>query len=329
MKPAGTFVISLDFELMWGMFDKVSLQDYGENLRGVHTAIPRTLKLFEKYDIHATWATVGMLLYSDKQRLAAALPSQSDQPHYANQSLSAYEHLYRSQIDDQDQHYFAPDLVKKIIKTPYQELASHTFAHYYCLEDGGNDHAFTADCQAMTKAAAQFNQTLNSLVFPRNQWSTEALDTITTFGFTSYRGTENHFIYQARNEASKTNLVLRSLRFLDRYLNLTGHHTYSAPTPINRSNDSLINVPASRQLHPYSKKLSFLERLKLRRIKTGMTRAAKRGEIFHLWWHPHNFGINQTENFAALTEILEHYQQLKQTHNFASKTMHEVATKTS
>ena len=59
----GKFVISLDFELIWGVRDKRTIQSYGENLRGVHQAIPRLLNLFDQYKIKGTFATVGFLFF--------------------------------------------------------------------------------------------------------------------------------------------------------------------------------------------------------------------------------------------------------------------------
>ena len=59
-----------------------------------------------------------------------------------------------------------------------------------------------------------------------------------------------------------------------------------------------------------------------------MTQAAKRGEIYHLWWHPHNFGVNQTENLAGLETILKHYATLEKSFEMKSKTMAEVTPET-
>ena len=53
------FIISLDFELMTGVFDKRNIDSYAENIKGAQLAIPRILKLFKQYEIHSTWATVG------------------------------------------------------------------------------------------------------------------------------------------------------------------------------------------------------------------------------------------------------------------------------
>jgi hypothetical protein len=48
---------------------------------------------------------------------------------------------------------------------------------------------------------------------------------------------------------------------------------------------------------------------------------------YHLWWHPHNFGIHQEENFLFLEKILQHYRQLQQEYQFQSITMTNLAEK--
>ena len=64
----GIFTASLDFELYWGIRDVTSIQDYEENLKGVPKAIEIMLELFEEYEVHATWATLGFLFAQDEGR---------------------------------------------------------------------------------------------------------------------------------------------------------------------------------------------------------------------------------------------------------------------
>ena len=65
----GTLIVSLDFELFWGMLDVCKLEDYRDNVLGGRKAIPQMLELFEKYGIHATWATVGFLFAENYEEL--------------------------------------------------------------------------------------------------------------------------------------------------------------------------------------------------------------------------------------------------------------------
>ena len=327
------FVISLDFELYWGMFDKVSLAEYGDNIKGAHTAIPEMLALFKKHEIHATWATVGMLMSTNKEELIQYLPSKELQPQYSNMKASAYEHIatYTIQEDQStDPYHFGQSLVEEIIRTPHQELGSHTFSHYYCLDgDKNDDVVFNADCEAFTKVATPFSQKITSIVFPRNQTTESALHTCAHYGFTAYRGTPSHFLYTGKKENEQTNPLLRILRLLDTYINISGHHTYPMRA-VNSSNYkedcSLKNVQGSWFLRPYSRTLRFFEWLKIRRIKKSMTYAAMHNEVFHLWWHPHNFGINRKENLQNLLTLIEHFQYLKEKNAMRSATMHEIVS---
>ena len=50
----GRFVISLDFELLWGVRDHCDRQSYGANVLGARQAIPRMLDLFAETDVRAT-----------------------------------------------------------------------------------------------------------------------------------------------------------------------------------------------------------------------------------------------------------------------------------
>src|SRR5882757_5578590 len=85
----GNFVISLDFEIYWGVRDVLELDDYRDNLLGVRTVIPGLIHLFDKYAIHVTFATVGLLFFNDKNELLAGLPERK--PVYANPHISPYE----------------------------------------------------------------------------------------------------------------------------------------------------------------------------------------------------------------------------------------------
>ncbi len=325
-KSPGHLVISLDLELFWGMFDKESLESYGPNVFGERTAIPRLLRLFERYGIHATWATVGLLMARDKNELEAHLPPLELRPTYENRAASAYEYLATIPIGNDettDPYHYGPSLVKLLLESRYQKIANHTFSHFYCVDGKENGpEIFAADLLAHKKIAETYGITTNTIVFPRNQWSTTALRVCFEHDLRAYRGNEDHFLYRARKDTEQT-LFVRGLRLLDHYLNLSGHHTYPLPT---LKPGELINIPAGRFFRPFMRTLAWLEPLRLRRIKNSMTYAAKRGEVFHLWWHPHNFGLNQEENFRNLETLLTHFEFLKNTYGMQSASMEDIVT---
>ena len=109
---------------------------------------------------------------------------------------------------------------------------------------------------------------------------------------------------------------------IDSYINVSGHNCYSGEYLKSRFP---VDIPSSRLLRPYSPALAILEPLRLMRIKRGMTYAAKNNLTYHLWWHPHNFGIHQYKNFAVLEEILKHHKKLHLKYNFQSVTMSKLA----
>jgi hypothetical protein len=112
------------------------------------------------------------------------------------------------------------------------------------------------------------------------------------------------------------------MRLLDHYVPITGHNTY----PLSAvSGGVMANVRASSFLRPYSHALSFVEALRIRRIKASMAHAALHNEIFHLWWHPHNFGVHVDKNIQLLIELAEHYRTLKEAYGMESATMGEIA----
>ena len=81
----GTLIVSLDFELFWGMQDRMKLEQYEDHVLGGREAIPRLLELFQKHSIHATWATVGFQFAANKRELKEFLPDL--RPGYDNLSL--------------------------------------------------------------------------------------------------------------------------------------------------------------------------------------------------------------------------------------------------
>lgn len=316
----GHFVISLDFEIYWGVRDVVELSQYKENLLGVRKAIPAMLDLFSKYNISTTFATVGFLFFNDKKELLDGLPGKI--PEYNNDRISPYKGHFNTvgENEKEDPLHFAPSLINKIQQSG-QEIGCHTFSHYYCLEDGQTIEDFKADLQAAKRVAAKRGITLKSFVFPRNQYNQQYLNVCKEEGITSFRGNERSKLFSAKNHGRST-AYRRPFRLMDAYINLSGYNCYDTNDMIS---SEPVNIPASRFLRPYSKKLAFLDGLRLKRITNSMTYAAKNKQVYHLWWHPHNVGINIPENMGFLEKILRHYQTLSARYGFTSSSMAQLA----
>jgi peptidoglycan/xylan/chitin deacetylase (PgdA/CDA1 family) len=317
----GTLVISLDFELYWGVRNSRTLSSYAGNLLAERIAVPRLLELFTAYGVHATWATVGFLCFRTKEELLEALPD--ERPEYEDAALSPYRYLDTIGADEgSDPFHYAPSLISQIGAAEGQELATHTFSHYYCLEPGQHAGAFEADLRAALRALLPYGKPPTSIVFPRNQVNPAYLPICRRLGITAYRATEPSWIYTPRPVADERR-HRRALRLLDAYVPLR-HYAY----PVEQlCGGRPAAIPSSRFLRPYEPRRRRTERLRVRRILADLGHAATHGLVYHLWWHPHNLGADVEANFGALREILDRFALLRERHGMSSLSMRELAAR--
>lgn len=314
MDNNGRLIISLDFELLWGVHDWATKDSFKERAYGARNVIPEILQLFNKYDIHATWATVGLLFCANKNEVYEVLPTVK--PNYKNKKLSAYNYLEDLGKDEEsDIFHYADSLVNMIKNSDGQEVGCHTFAHYYCKEDGYMADSFEADLISAKNIALKKGIELKSLVLPRNQFTKECVSVAKKQGFLSVRGNPKFFAYNNNNKWAKM------FRLLDSYLNIFKKN-YKKEELIGQD---CVNVKASCFFRQYNPKLRVLESLKIHCIKKQMKHAAKTGKVFHLWWHPHNFGLNTKKNLMQLEELLKYYTLLREKYSFKSQSMGEFA----
>ncbi|NLT93950.1 MAG: polysaccharide deacetylase family protein [Clostridia bacterium] len=338
MGKNGILVISLDFELFWGNIDKIPLEKFKQNLLGARLAIPYILDLLHKYNIHATWAIVGFLFFETYQDLIESLPERK--PEYVNANLSPYNYLFNNlgNNEKEDPFHYAPSLIKLIKSYPHQEIASHTFSHYYSLERGQDEDCFRQDLLAVIKAAQKLDIKLKSLVFPRNQINKAYLPICKELGFKCYRGNtrsrarswarSGQYRLGAGKAGSKSMAekgwayFLEIMSFFDDYCTLFGHNTYSI---VDIKDHFPFDISSSRHLRPYSKKYKCLDWLKLNRIKSDLAYAAQHKEIYHLWWHPYDFGLNIEENIRFLEKIIKYFCYLQDKFGMENMNMGELA----
>ncbi|UZH55506.1 polysaccharide deacetylase family protein [Salinimicrobium tongyeongense] len=312
----GAFVISLDFELLWGVFDVVDYKKKVEYFENTRKFVPLVLKSFEQYGIHATWAVVGMLFNDSWEEWKSNYPAET--PSYNNPSLSAYrfgESIISSKTKDL---VFAPQLIQQIKETPGQEVGTHTYSHYYCREQGQRKEEFALDLHKALEVAKKLNIKLSSLVFPRNQFKVEYLKICMDMGIKNVRSNPVSWYWQDTQSISFSTRLFRSG---DAYLPF-GKKTYSI-SEIPLKSGLPVEQMASRFFRPVEGNW-FLRKLKLERIKNEMTMAAKNQEIYHLWWHPHNFGDCPAESLIDLNLILDHFYDLQKKYDFQTANMEEI-----
>ena len=311
----GTLVISLDFELVWGIFDHVEINDKRSYFDNTLKAIPQMLEIFEKNNINVTWATVGMLFNENWDEWNANIPSVL--PSYDNTKLNPYQYGLQHQKRGLDRFFFAPNLIKDINSVDGQEIGTHTYSHYYCLENGQTIEQFDADLAQATKIAGKFNVQLNSLVFPRNQYNSDYLDICLKHNIQTVRTNPDFWYWDTTKPET---LFSKLARTGDAYLPI-GKKSYPKTSVLK---DKVTGQQASRFLRPQNR-IEFLNSTRLVRINNEIIQAAKNGEVYHLWWHPHNFGLATDEAIATLKAIIAVFNQCRDEYGMESFTMKQLS----
>lgn len=315
-KDIPVFTISLDFELYWGVFDKVQLEDktsYYDNTRKV---IPQMLQLFQDNGVHVTWATVGMLFAKDWEEWSQSVPKVV--PTYAAEKLSSYRLKERYAKEKHlDDYFFAPALIDQIRNTPYQEMATHTYSHYYCREKGQQLEQFQNDLQAAKRIAAKKGIELRSLVFPRNQLVDSYLKVCWEEGIMTVRSNPSDWFWDMDVEEKMSKRLFRAA---DAYLPVGGKTSFKL-SGLTLKEGLPLSIPASRLLRPVHSGNKLLNTLRVKRVLQEMSAAAKAKECYHLWWHPNNFGDDPVQSMKDLETIIKHYKTLEAERGMTSMSM--------
>lgn len=313
----GILCISLDFELCWGVFEKMKIDvkadTYFQNTR---IAIPKTLELFANNHVKATWAIVGMLYNHDSIEWKKNIPEML--PDYKNKLVSSYEWVNQNGLEKNPHMFFAPDLVDLIQSTPGMEIGTHTYSHYYCQEKGQTVTQFEADLKKANEIAISKGIKMEALVFPRNQFNADYMDVCKSMGIKTVRTNPSCWYWDT---TKKDTLIIKILRTGDAWLPINR----KSVVPLHEidSTNEPLQLPASRLYKAWTNN-RFLNALKMRRIFSEMTEAAKTGACYHLWWHPHNLGYYPNECLNELSSIVNHYKMLHNKYGMLSLNMKEL-----
>ena len=276
------------------------------------------MKIFKKYNIHATWATVGALLAENEEEFLKYRPE-----HFAPQTAEMLSKLGIYPEKDTSkcprEMLFAPKLVKMVSETSGQEIGTHTFSHYYCDIATSSTDDFLNDINAAKAIMKDKGFECNSIVFPRNQVSQKYIEALTQASVTVYRGVESGWLVKAKKTLRKIGLLLW---YGDNYIPVQKCQSYH---PSEIRDGKLFNVRNTRFFKPYRPKYRLIEKLKVWRYKAEIRHAAKKGEVYHIYWHPHNFAEYTDINFAQMEQLLKTFKDMNERYGMTSKNMSELA----
>jgi len=261
----GTLTISIDLELAWGVWDRVTPEalDFAET---VERPICATLiALFDHYDVPVTWAMVAALL---DPKSAEGRPGPAS-------------------------CWYAPDVIEQIRQARVRhEIGSHGGRHIDLAAATGS--AADADLDFARQVHRRHGLAFQSFVFPRNRIGN--LDAVARAGLQVFRGRDLGWTSAAsrggRWAAKAANLADKALPIAP--------CTVSA-----RQRAGLIDVPGSMLLIGRNGIRRFVFPPVTRaKLAMGLDRAIKDGATFHLWFHPSNFYYRRQEQFNTLAHFL-------------------------
>lgn len=299
--PRGVFIISLDFELIWGTADLFGPKQFWKACESERKLIQRLLNLFEKYNISATWCTLGHL-FLDSCRLENGIKHPDIiRPHHPWCQGDWFQH---DPCGDEKTAplFYARSLIKQILECRIpQEIGSHSFSHVIFGDPGCTPETANSELGACVKVARELGVVLRSFAFPRN--SVGHLETLRRHGFRCFRGQDPNWY-----EYLSWPIILKRLAHLADVL-------FSVEPPVvlpELTTEGLWNIPGSMILFPMHGIRRYLPmRSRVLRAIKGLDAAVKKRRIFHLWFHPTNLADSTEEMFRGLEQIIQHAECLR------------------
>jgi len=307
----GTFTLSLDTELAWGRFDTTAVERLSEQFRATRTVVTDLLELFERYDVSATWALVTHLLKDCRPDPAESHAAQA-RPTF--EWVNWFERLPCVREVDTDLWYW-PELLDLLENSnPSQEVGLHGHTHMILGADGCDRNAATDELAAATQFARERGIDPVSFVYPRN--SIGHCDILAEHGIEVIRGRDARWYERAPLPES----LRRPFRFADEA------SLWTPPTVTPKQVDRLVEIPGSQLYRPYHGGWEYTpETSQVTRAIEGLNRAAERGEIYHLWFHPSNLACDPDRLLSGLDNILSHAARLRDAGKLEIQTMADVA----
>jgi Polysaccharide deacetylase len=262
----GRLTISIDLELAWGVWDKVTADDLRLAEAAERPICAALIDLFDRHQVPATWAIVAALL---DESGSTSKPGGGS-------------------------CWYAPDIVERLCraKVPH-EIGSHGGKHIYfnsipaSVAQDDLDYAR----HLHRKNALPFK----SFVFPRN--AVGHLDVLARMGLAAYRGPDVGWIRSAERAGA---WAAKAANLIDKALPIRPQPIM----PAIRS--GLIDIPGCMLLLGRNGIRRFvLPAVTRAKLAAGLDNARRSGGTFHFWFHPSNFYHRREEQLATLAWFLE------------------------
>ena len=227
--------------------------------------------ILNEHQVKSTWAIVGQLFENSKNE----------------------EDNSRTRLNWIENNLKNNDLI---------EIGSHTYNHIFCKEV--SNKLAEKDFFSMRNVEKKNNIDFKSIVFPRNQYNKENLDLIKTNNYTHYRGVLNKWYLKTSKNSKESKIKRNLIRVSDMF-------------PFNRdviisSDNGLTSISDSRffRFFPDSFFGKIISKIYLMVLKYELRQCIKRGNLYHIWFHPHNI-IKKPNGIKELDLFLKYFKKLK------------------
>lgn len=308
MTDRGTFVMSLDTELAWGLFDigEAQRERVQQSYERTPEIINQLLFLFDKYEMPVTWAIVAHLL------------EMCDGPHCEPEPEFGWVDWFDEipcQSDMDPTYWYMPSLLERIQNAHVEhDIGLHGYTHMILGEPGCSTAAAAAEIHRGVEILKSHGHSPSSFVFPRN--SIGYIDELARNDILVYRGPTERWY----EKLPMPDFYRKGPRFLEEFCRLTP----PAVTPTMR--EGCVEIPGSQVFRPYHGGWQYTPQGSQRcRAQKGLERAVETGEIFHLWFHPFNLGQHPDQLVSELSEILAYAAVLRSEGKLDVRTMAQIA----
>jgi peptidoglycan/xylan/chitin deacetylase (PgdA/CDA1 family) len=314
--PLGRFVLTLDFELIWGTLDLFGPERFRRACEVERAeAFGRLLDLLDEFQIPATWCVLGHLFLDRCREEGGVVHPEIVRPRHA----WAKGDWFAADPRSDEAHaplFYGRSLVRQLLERKVaHEVGSHSFSHVIFGDPGCSEATAASELLASRKCAAELGVSPTSFVFPRD--SVGHLRLLPEHGFTCYRGASPSW-YESR-------VLPGSIRRLGHLIDVLSMRTPPTVRPVTAAN-GLINLPGSMIYFP----AHGLRRLlpvaaRVRRAIRGLRRAVSNGQTFHLWFHPTNLADHTEDMLGGLRAILLAVDRMRMAGRLQVTTMRSAA----
>lgn len=285
MMDTGTFVLSLDTELIWGVLHRNDYEYYYPQVLNVERNLPLLLDIMDRYDIKATFGVVGHLML--KQCSDDCCPCKG--------------------MDSK--LVFGQKLIEQISERGH-EIGLHSYTHKYYDQISAEDAE--EELKKAIISANKMNINVSSFIFPQNRIN--HLNILKKYNISAYRGED---LWWFKSFPFPLNRIAQ----LVDYILVVSPPVYSRNemhVPVNVPGSMFYLARDG-----YRKYIPMYMRTK--KAKKGIDKAVKENKIFHLWFHIFNLSTDRDVLLKGLEEIFEYVAKMRNDKKITVKTMRGIA----